>query len=125
MSEKIIQAHIMAAIGSLPDLRVWRNNTGQAWTGNAVLKPQKTTTVTINPGDVLIRRAHPIKFGLPGSADILGIKAPSGQFVAVEVKNQDGRQSEQQKNFQKMVMSMGGLYILAHSAEEAREGLLL
>jgi hypothetical protein len=97
MLEHEIQQRILLAIGSLPGLRVWRNNSGA----------------------LIDERGKLVRFGLQGSADILGIIAPSGRFLGIEVKSATGRQTPQQKNFQSMVESMGGVYILARSVEEA------
>lgn len=121
-SEKTIQSEILLDIGALPWLRVWRNNTGQAWTGNKVERAGGPMTVRMFPGDVLIRKAHPISFGLAGSADILGIERNQGKFVAIEVKTPKGRQSEKQKKFQNMIESMNGIYILARNTEDVWRG---
>lgn len=123
-SETTIQARILAEIGALPWLRIWRNNTGQAWTGNKVEKIRSHNTIHVGPGDVVIRRAHPIRFGIPGSADLTGIVNPTGQRLDIEVKTPTGRQSQNQKNYQKMVETMGGIYILARSETNIREQIL-
>ena len=95
MKEHEIMQRILISIGSRPDVRVWRNNTGS-------VKTQDGRFVT---------------FGLNGSADIIGLLR-GGRFLAIEVKSEIGRQSEQQKNFQKMIESFGGLYILARCVED-------
>lgn len=123
-SEKTIQARILAAIGSLPWLRIWRNNTGQAWTGNKVEQIRCHTTISVGPGDVVIRRAHPIRFGTPGSADLTGILSITGQRLEVEVKTPTGRQSTEQKNYQKMIETLGGVYVLARSEGEIVDQIL-
>lgn len=96
MKEHEIQQRILLAIGARPDLRVWRNNSGA----------------------VKNDRGQLIRFGCPGSADILGIMAPDGRFLAIEVKSDTGRQSDQQRHFQAMVENHGGLYILARSVDD-------
>lgn len=121
--EQIVSAEIAAAIGAIPGLRVWRNNTGR---GVVALSPA---------GDVALRQlvarrlARPIAFGLPGSTDYLGLAAcrcsscgsRTGRFVGLEVKSEHGRLSEQQRRFGEMVQSLGGIWITARTAEEARE----
>jgi hypothetical protein len=92
MSEITLVKEILAVIGSRNDVRVWRNNTG-----------------------TLID-----SLGLVGSADILGIIAPQGRFLAIECKTRTGKQSDQQRNFQKMIEAMGGIYILARSLEDVK-----
>lgn len=124
ISESTIQARILTEIGALPWLRIWRNNTGQAWTGNRVEQIRGHTKVSVGPGDVVIRRAHPIRFGLPGSADLTGVINPTGQRLEIEVKTPTGRQSKTQKNYQEMIESMGGIYILARSETTVREQIL-
>lgn len=100
-NEQAIVNGILLMVGTkFPNtIRLWRNNTGAL----------KDTTGRL------------IKFGCPGSPDLLGIMRP-GLFVGIEVKDRT-RQSEQQKNFQAMVGSMGGIYLLVHSVDEAEEEL--
>jgi hypothetical protein len=98
MSEITLVKEILAVIGSRNDVRVWRNNTGT----------------------LIDSLGRPVKFGLVGSADILGIIAPQGRFLAIECKTRTGKQSDQQRNFQKMIEAMGGIYILARSLEDVK-----
>jgi hypothetical protein len=95
VTEAELQAEILLAVGSRPDCRIWRNNTGVGRT----LSGQRV-----------------IRFGLVGSADLLGILR-GGRFLAVEVKTAKGRQSEAQRNFQRMIESMGGIYVLARDVQ--------
>lgn len=62
-----------------------------------------------------------VRFGLPGSADIIGVH--KGRFVAIEVKSQRGRQSDNQRQFQESIEKQGGVYILAYSVDDALSGL--
>ena len=62
-------------------------------------------------GAVKTIKDHFQRYGLKGSSDILGL-SHLGQFVAVEIKTGTGRQSGDQKNFQRMVESNGGLYFI-------------
>lgn len=57
-----------------------------------------------------------IKFGLPGMADISGII--NGRAIEIEVKSTKGRQTQFQKNWQKAVERVGGIYILTHTVED-------
>lgn len=95
MTEAELQAEILLAVGLRPDCRIWRNNTGvgRSLSGQRV-----------------------IRFGLVGSADLLGILR-GGRFLAVEVKTKRGRQSKAQRNFQRMIESMGGVYVLARDVQ--------
>ncbi len=101
MSESVLVAEILIALGRDPRCKVWRNNSGAL--------PDA--------------RGRVIRFGLAGSADILGLLRPSGRFLAIEVKAQNGRQSEAQRNFQRMITESGGLYVLAYSVQEAIDAI--
>ena len=56
----------------------------------------------------------------PGCADILGLSR-DGRFYAVECKSSSGRQSAEQKEFEKDCVSRGGLYVLARSVDDLKE----
>jgi hypothetical protein len=93
-----IQHDILVALGSRPDVMIWRQNT-------LVARDQRTgRAVRSNPN---------------GVADILGCLAPSGRMLAIEVKSANGRQTTEQHAFQKAVEARGGLYVLARSVTEA------
>jgi hypothetical protein len=98
--EAEIQAEILLALGSRPDIRLWRSNAGMA---------------------VPLGGSRPVRYGVNGQADISGIMRVGGVGVRleVEVKAAAGRQSEDQRRFQAMIEAMGGIYILARSASEA------
>lgn len=96
MKESQIQDAIRLALGREPDLVLWRNNCGSAE-----------------------RRGHHIRFGVggPGGADLIGIFR--GRFVAAEIKSARGRQSEDQRRFQSLVQSKGGVYAVLRSVDDA------
>lgn len=58
-----------------------------------------------------------IKFGIPGAADITGIM-PDGRRLEIETKREGCYQTDDQKAFEAMIRSNGGVYILAHSLDE-------
>jgi len=74
-----------------------------------------------------------VRFGVPGMADIVSypkLKRPSGAWTEIydgilwiEVKAPKGKQSELQKDFQKLVESHGHTYLLATSVDEVMEFL--
>ena len=99
-SEAWIQHEILKAWGCHPRLRAWRQNTGVAQFGDRA-----------------------VRFGVPGCADILGLIAPSGRMLAIEVKSESGKQSDAQKRFQGMIQGFGGLYVLARSLEDVDRAL--
>lgn len=99
MAEKAIQSAILIAVSSLPDILVWRNNTGST----------------------KIPNGQWIKFGLVGSPDILGCYR--GRFIGIEVKTPTGKQSDAQRNFQRALEKAGGVYVLARSVDDALNAL--
>lgn len=100
MTEAHIQHAILAAWGAHPRLRFWRQNTGAAMV-----------------------KGRMVRFGTPGCADILGLIAPSGRFLAIECKTATGRQSEEQRSFERMITTFGGLYVLARSLQDVDQAL--
>jgi hypothetical protein len=58
-----------------------------------------------------------IKYGLVGSADLTGILS-DGRRCDIEVKTGNAVQSPAQKNYQKMIEEMDGVYILARSTDD-------
>lgn len=118
--ESLIKSEILAKIGARKDVRVWNNPSGSGYT----------------------HKGSPIRWGLVGSADIIGIwcrriPAPHddepgedvgldqhvGVFLAIEVKSAVGRQRPEQIAFQRMVEEYGGVYILARSVSDVTEVL--
>lgn len=97
--ESDIQNKLMFAIGSRPGFRVWRQNAG------------KFRTVS-DPCDRCARKARWIQGAPGGAADISGI-IPGGVRLEVEVKAKKGRHEPDQKDWQRMILSAGGIYILA------------
>jgi len=95
MSEAVIQSHIMIALGARKDCKLWRQNTGAVKFGHRL-----------------------VRFGVKGQGDISGILR-GGRRLEIEVKSATGAQSEDQLRFQLMIESMGGLYVLARSVDDA------
>ena len=100
--EQEIQQQILARLGAVPGLVLWRNNTGA----------------------MRDERGQLVRYGQPGSADVLGLAAPDGRFVALEIKAPGGKQSELQRAWQQMVERHGGIDWLVTSVDEARAGLV-
>lgn len=115
-SEKSILNETQVELSALPESLVFRNNTGQAWQGEEIYA-RLGSFVKVEPGMVILRRARRIRFGLPGSADLLGVV--QRRAVAVETKTETGRQAEQQRLFGAAWERCGGIYVLARSATEA------
>ena len=60
-------------------------------------------------------------YGLPGSADILGIQPITGKFLALEIKTGNAKQNKQQIAFEKAVLKRNGIYKVVRSLEDVNE----
>lgn len=100
--EREVQHAIRVALGRVADLTLWRNNTG-------ALKDSSGRVV---------------RYGLAvGSADLIGILAPAGRLVALEVKTTSGRTTPEQNLFLDLVRRRGGFAAVVRSAEDALAAL--
>lgn len=109
--------------------RLFRNNTGSAWGGKLVLRATKTTTATLNKGDIVLRNARPIKFGLcVGSSDLIGwtrveisenmVGQTVAIFTACEVKAGSTKTTKLQSAFIEAVNINGGIGFVAKSEDD-------
>lgn len=73
-----------------------------------------------NVGKFFTAYGQPIAIGTPGLSD-LTLYSNGGKTIFIEVKTATGRQSEQQKRFQKAVERLGYEYIIMRSIEEAED----
>jgi VRR-NUC domain len=97
-NERDIQTRIRNTLGKCEDLALWRNNTGR-W---------------LDPN------GRVVTFGLAvGSADLVGILAPSGRFIALEVKQPKGKAKPHQDQWLTIVRNLGGFAAVVTSEEEA------
>lgn len=96
--ESAVVAEVLSALKRVLGIYAWRNNTGCARIGRRF-----------------------VRFGQPGSADILCCHA--GRFVAFECKSTVGRQSPMQRKWQAEIEAAGGRYCVVRSATEALEFL--
>lgn len=96
-TEKEIQKAILDYL-HLKGIFCWRNNSG------VVFSEYKG-------------RKRMIRYGLPGSSDILGIMK-DGRFLAIEVKRAKGKESKLQKEFLGNIINNGGVAIVARSIED-------
>ncbi len=129
MKEQNILKTILLTVTQFTQSRLFRNNTGTGWVGQAK-RITKPTTVKLDVGDVVIRDARPLRAGLcVGSSDLIGwntkIITPEmvgnkiAIFTAVEVKKPSGRATKEQINFIKQVRENGGIAGIAKSGEQA------
>lgn len=73
-----------------------------------------------NVGKFFTAYGQPIAIGVPGLSD-LTLYSNGGKTVFIEIKTPEGRQSVQQKRFQKAVENLGYEYIIIRSLEEAEK----
>lgn len=109
--ERDIQSEVARAWGAHPRLRIARTNTGVGWYAHG--KPARKT----DPG------AYPVKFGVPGTGDLVGLIAPEGRLLMIELKSATGRQRDAQIVMQRVIEQFGGVYILARSLNDVDEAL--
>jgi hypothetical protein len=130
--ESTIQANILLGCGAHPDVRLFRNTVGEGWQGEVVARD--AGMVRLHPGDVVIRGARAVTFGLaPGSADLIGVRRVSitprmfgqtiGRLVAIEVKTQTGRLRAGQENFLNKMQEFGAVAGVARSVQDAHRML--
>lgn len=101
LAEKEIQASILDYLKYRKGF-FWRNNSG-AFVGERHGKKRF------------------FRFGLKGSADIIGLVPPDGKFIAIEVKSKNGNQSPDQRLFQEQIEQNGGIFVLARSVQDVIE----
>ena len=109
-------------------VRLFRNNTGQAWVGRAKrLRPGQTYQA--QGGEVVIQGARPLHAGLiKGAGDGIGWRTIQitpdmvGQkiavFVSVEAKYGSGKLEPDQRTWDKNVRDAGGISIVARSPDQ-------
>lgn len=123
MSEHGIQSEIQLAL-SRGDVRLFRNNVGTGWVGGP--------TSRTRDGAIVLKNPRPLHAGLVrGSADLIGWKSVTvtpgmvGQklavFLSVEVKDTAGCPRPEQIIWYDNVRLAGGIAVIAHSVEEAKE----
>lgn len=98
--EREILHSILVAWGAHPRLRIARVNTGAA-----------------------MIRGRLVRFGVPGTADVVGLIAPTGRMLMIECKTATGRQRDAQIAMQRTVTRFGGLYVVARSLADVDAAL--
>ena len=108
-SETKLQQEIRLALGTIPSLRLFRNQVGQL--------PDPRT-------------GRCVQFGLAkGSSDLVGFKTIKitpemigqevAQFVSIEIKTERGKLTEVQQNWLQKVKSSGGIVGVARTVKDA------
>jgi hypothetical protein len=96
LSEANLVTAILSLSAFMPDVELWRNNSGMRG---------------------YIRYGLHNRKRLKGSPDIVGIVA--GRFVGLEVKTKDGVVSDEQHNFAMDIRAAGGYAAVVRSVGEA------
>lgn len=128
MPERDLLNAIMVA-ASRVGARLFRNTVGEAWLGKSV-RITKPTTMTLMPGDVLVRRGIRVHFGLcVGSSDLVGwtpVKVTPDRFgetlavwTAIEAKTGRVQLTDEQQQFLGIVEAQGGIAAEVRSVEDA------
>lgn len=98
MLEDELQARIRLSLGKRTDCVLFRNSVGLGTN----------------------QSGGRVRYGLSkGSSDLIGFIRGSGRFIALEVKTEVGRESEDQKRFRALVNLGGGFARVVRSEEEA------
>jgi hypothetical protein len=82
-----LQKDLILALGSRPDVRAW-------------------------PRFVGYDPVHQVSYGINGETDVQGVVAPHGRSFFIEIKTGEAVLSKDQKNFKKMVLKFGCIYLL-------------
>ena len=100
MPEAQVLHDVMSALMRYqPEIMYWRNNTGAYKKGN-----------------------HFIKYGQPGSPDIMGCY--KGQAFGIECKYNKGKQRDTQVLWQRRWEECGGLYFIVYDKSQIAENVL-
>jgi hypothetical protein len=79
-------------------------------------------TFRANVGIFYTKDGRPISSGLPkGFSDLFGFRKSDGRIFFLEVKNEKGKLSEQQKHFLESMKKLGAIVGVARSPKEAIE----
>jgi hypothetical protein len=128
LSESAVLKGTMLALSKI-GARVFRNNVAVAAVGR-IEWVKSHRTVTVHPGDAVVRSARVLHAGLcKGSADLIGwtpvvitpemVGRTVAVFTAPETKVEGGREEPDQVNFGTQVRAAGGIAGFCYSPEEA------
>lgn len=98
--------------------RIFRCNRGEGWIGKATFFTE-SAKVEVYPGDVVIRKAKRIQFGLcNGNGDYIGFSS-TGRFISLELKTETGKIRPEQEAFAEAVRRSGGIAGIVRDEESA------
>ena len=110
--------------------RLFRCNTGSGWQGQSCNFVENTMSVTLQPGDMFIKKARPFRSGWPtGTSDLMGwtkilitpdmVGRTFAVITAVEAKTKNVRATKQQSAFIRTVNEAGGIAMIARKLEDS------
>ena len=131
MSERELINQVLLLFSQSGD-RIFRQNTGTGWAGKFIKHPMPTT-IKINPEDVVIKNARPLRAGLClGSSDLIGwrkklitaedLGKTYAIFTALEVKYGSTATPPDHKRFIETVKQAGGYAAIIRSLDEVTNG---
>lgn len=65
-----------------------------------------------------------VRFNPPGTADIVGLVAPTGKLIMIEAKAARGRQRPAQAIMERVITAFGGAYCVARSLADVDQFML-
>ena len=127
MAESRLLSEVRLALGREAGLVLFRQNTGQAWTGDVVER---------RPDVLVLADPRPLHAGLcKGSSDLIGwrmvrvtedmVGRHLAVFTAIETKSPRGRVTPEQETFIANLQRAGGIAGVARSVDDARRIVLL
>lgn len=114
MKESKIQKEIQVAAS--PYACLFRIDAGMFYQGKGVVNTPEYGRVLLAP--------KAVKVAVKGYPDLSGWKRDTGQYVAFEVKTDEGKVRPEQEHFLARVREDGGIAAVVRSAEEAKEVLI-
>lgn len=127
MAESVLLKKFMLEYSKIGS-RLFRANSGMAWTGRTAGPERSISTVVLQPGDIVIRQARPFHGMIEGTPDLIGwtvVKITQemvGRSVAVytgfEVKTEGVRTTSKQAAFIRTVNNHGGIAAIVRKLED-------
>lgn len=127
LSEAQLEGEVLAAVGRVPDLSLYKNEVGQGFTGSVEDELVKTLERMRLTGRELatvraVLNRHRIRWGLgEGSPDLVG--ALAGRALGLELKGTRGRLSEAQIRWHAASRKKGVPVFLVRDPMEAVEAI--
>lgn len=129
MTEAQDMARIMLGVGAHPLVRLFRNTVGEGWQAGSVIRGPGL--VRLEPGDVALRNARAVTFGLPpGSSDLIGWRLTEitpamvglvlPVWASLEIKTATGRATAKQTHWIDVLARHGAYAGIARGVDDAK-----